>query len=49
MQVGSLICILQRLVFYAWAIPGALLYVMRKTDAGGPEDGDELLGTTSTS
>lgn len=27
---GGVLCILQRLTFYAWAIPGALLYVLRK-------------------
>lgn len=34
---GSLICILQRLTFYLWAIPGALLYVTRKRRGSVPE------------
>jgi len=28
---GGLICLLQRLTWYAWAVPGALLYVARRT------------------
>jgi uncharacterized membrane protein YbhN (UPF0104 family) len=29
---GGVVCLLQRLLFYAWALPGAALYVLRRAD-----------------
>jgi uncharacterized membrane protein YbhN (UPF0104 family) len=46
---GGLICVLQRLTFYAWALPGMLLYVGRRGRRRAPRLGDEVAGGGSES